>query len=168
MSLQVRDALQEDCQFISEIAARTFALACPANTPVEEIERYIQSHLLPAHFKALVEDDRKELRVVLKEADVIGYSLIDLAPKGLGIAAADHARELTRCYVSAAEHGTGAAQLLMDRSLEQQTGPVRLTVNETNDRAIRFYQRNGFEIVGETTFVCGEDLHRDWVMVRKA
>lgn len=33
-------------------------------------------------------------------------------------------------------------------------------------QAIHFYQRNGFQTVGEMRFQCGADIHRDVVMVR--
>lgn len=168
MSLHVRSAVHEDCYRISQIASATFALACPANTPAEEIEQYIQSNLLPVHFEALLGDGQKQLRVVLKGTQIVGYSLITLDPEPLGIAVADNVAELTRCYLSPDHHGTGAAQALLDGTLRGIEQSVRLTVNETNDRAIRFYQRNGFDIVGETRFVCGADVHRDWVMLRQA
>lgn len=64
-------------------------------------------------------------------------------------------------------HGTGAAQLLLTATLTGISDRIRLTVNDQNVRAIGFYQRNGFLTVGETSFQCGDDVHRDLVMVRE-
>ncbi|NBF04930.1 GNAT family N-acetyltransferase [Pseudomonas sp. Fl5BN2] len=166
MPLQVRPAQPADSQRLSQIARQTFALACPPDTPAKEIEAFIEEHLLPEHFAALLQQPDKQLRVLLQGPQVIGYSLISQQPEALGVSAADGIAELTRCYLDAEHHGSGAAQYLLSHTLAQQPGPLRLTVNEANARAIRFYQRNGFAIVGETTFHCGADLHRDWVMLR--
>ncbi|MFW0754194.1 GNAT family N-acetyltransferase [Pseudomonas sp. H11T01] len=167
MPLEVREALNTDNLRISQIAAETFALACPPDTPGSEIDAFIQENLLPQHFEELLDDDDKQLRVILREGEVIGYSLVSYRPDTLGVAQADNVPELTRCYLSASHHGTGAAQFLLNSTLRCIEGPIRLTVSEANERAIRFYRRNGFETVGETTFQCGADLHRDWVMLRK-
>lgn len=92
--------------------------------------------------------------------------MLDLAPGRLNIAAAEYLVEISRCYVLPEAHGQGAAQLLLDATLAHTRGAVRLTVNEGNVRAIRFYERNGFRKVGEAIFPCGDERHRDWVMVR--
>jgi tRNA (guanine37-N1)-methyltransferase len=39
-----------------------------------------------------------------------------------------------------------------------------LGVNQRNARAGRFYQKSGFEVVGEKTFMVGPELHHDYVM----
>lgn len=166
MPFSVREAVKDDCLRISQIAAQTFALACPPDTPPAEIDAFIQENLLPEHLEALLQRPDKELRVILNEGQVIGYSMLSLRPESLGVPLADHVPELTRCYLSASHHGTGAAQFLLDHTLRSLQGPVRLTVSESNERALRFYQRNGFKTVGETHFQCGADLHRDWVMLR--
>jgi ribosomal protein S18 acetylase RimI-like enzyme len=44
---------------------------------------------------------------------------------------------------------------------------IWLGVWERNERAIRFYERWEFEIVGARQFTLGSDLQNDLVMVRK-
>jgi ribosomal protein S18 acetylase RimI-like enzyme len=41
-----------------------------------------------------------------------------------------------------------------------------LGVWEHNPRALAFYKRWGFEIVGRQAFLLGQDLQQDFVMVR--
>lgn len=164
--MQVRAATVNDTSAISTIASQTFALACPPDTPQEELDRYTRENLLPEHFKSTLLMPTKDVLVLEKAGTVIGFSVVDHQPDTLDIAQADGIPELTRCYVLAAFHGTGAAQHLMTAALAAVDTPVRLTVNDQNARAIGFYQRNGFQAVGETSFQCGTDIHRDLVMVR--
>ncbi|MEE1925206.1 GNAT family N-acetyltransferase [Pseudomonas sp. 148P] len=164
--MNVRSATPDDCAAISRIARETFALACPADTPEEELQRYIDEHLTPACFHHLLGDASQALRVVEVAGQVCGFSVVDYAPERLGVALADDIAELKRCYVAAQQHGSGVAQYLMGATLEGTALPLRLTVNDQNARAIAFYQRNGFVVVGETRFQCGADIHRDLVMVR--
>lgn len=165
MQFSIRRATAADSDAISQVAARTFALACPANTPAAEIGAFIQGALMPADFDRMSGEAHMRLSVGLMRNAVVGYSLVNLAPEPLGIAPADGIAELSKCYVLPEYHGAGLAQCLMADALQGVTGALRLTVNDSNRRAIAFYLRNGFAVVGETTFQCGADVHRDLVMV---
>lgn len=165
MHFLIRQATAADSDAISQVAARTFALACPANTPTAEISAYIQGALMPADFDRLSREPDMRLSVGLMRGTVVGYSLLNLAPEPLGILAADGIAELSKCYVLPEYHGAGVAQQLMADVLQGVAGALRLTVNDSNSRAIAFYLRNGFAVVGETTFQCGADVHRDLVML---
>ncbi|CRI56550.1 MULTISPECIES: N-acetyltransferase [unclassified Pseudomonas] len=168
MPYQIRPARDEDCVALSLVGQATFALASPPDSAVSAQQHYIAHHLQPEHFQAHLEHPHKRLLVVERDGQVLGYSMLDLAPGKLGIAEADQLAEISRCYVLPCAHGTGAAQLLLATTLAQVDGQARLTVNELNARAIGFYQRNGFRKVGEAIFPCGDERHRDWVMVRMA
>ncbi|MBV9496282.1 MAG: GNAT family N-acetyltransferase [Acidobacteria bacterium] len=77
--------------------------------------------------------------------------------------------ELARFYVDRGFHGRGIAQQLMEavrnaaRNLGGET--LWLGVWEHNPRAIRFYEKCGFEDVGSHGFFVGSDLQTDRVMV---
>ena len=166
MPFSIRRATAADSAEISQVAARTFALACPANTPAAEIRTYIEGQLMPEDFERLSRDSNMRLSIGLMRDTVVGYSLVNHDPEPLGILAADGIAELSKCYVLPEYHGAGVAQRLMVDVLQGVAGALRLTVNDSNDRAIAFYRRNGFAVVGETSFQCGADVHRDLVMVR--
>lgn len=165
--MRVRPAIISDSEAMSRIAQATFSLACPADTPAEELERYISENLTAGCFQRALATSSQEVRVLEKTGEVVGFSLVDHEPDRLDIPLADGIPELKRCYVDSKHHGTGAAQLLLTATLAGISDRIRLTVNDQNARAIGFYQRNGFLTVGETSFQCGDDVHRDLVMVRE-
>jgi diamine N-acetyltransferase len=79
-----------------------------------------------------------------------------------------NAIEIARLYSVVDKIGKGVGKLLMQASLDwsKQKGAqaVWLGVWEKNQRAIDFYSKWGFEKFGETDFLLGKDLQRDWLM----
>ena len=55
---------------------------------------------------------------------------------------------LDQLCVAPAERGSGLAAALLDEAKRRSPGVVELEVNEANARARRFYEREGFAIVG--------------------
>jgi len=162
----IRPAFLTDAGAISAVAVQTFALACPAGTPQIELQKYIDEYLTPSSFAAALGEPNCDVQVLTDSEIIIGFTLVTRAPETLRLPQADGIPELTRCYVLPMYHGTGVAQMLLSATLAGYRGPVRLTVSDQNSRAIHFYIRNGFAIVGDTSFQCGDDIHRDLVMVR--
>jgi GNAT superfamily N-acetyltransferase len=78
--------------------------------------------------------------------------------------------ELERFYVDQRWHGRGIAAQLMDAVLRVARGldgdALWLGVWERNAKAIRFYEKQGFECVGAQTFRLGSDVQHDDVMRR--
>jgi diamine N-acetyltransferase len=76
--------------------------------------------------------------------------------------------ELNRLYVLGQWHGRGVARELMNAVLataaEAQSEHVWLGVWERNPRAIAFYHKFGFKVIGEHRFVLGSEPQRDLVM----
>jgi putative acetyltransferase len=55
---------------------------------------------------------------------------------------------LDQLCVAPAERGSGLAIALMDESKRRSPGLIDLDVNEANPRARRFYEREGFTVIG--------------------
>ena len=73
--------------------------------------------------------------------------------------------ELRRIYTLGAAHGTGLGPALMDAVLAEARarGNARLLlgVHPDNRRARRFYERTGFQVVGERAFLVGTQHFTD-------
>jgi ribosomal protein S18 acetylase RimI-like enzyme len=79
------------------------------------------------------------------------------------------AMELARFYVDTCFHGCGVAQELMARvkQMARQRGAASLwlSVAQSSQQAIRFYQKEGFRIAGELVYMFGDDPKDDWLMI---
>ena len=84
---------------------------------------------------------------------------------------ASNPAEIQRLYVDAAWHGKGVAQGLMSclvaSAAARGADAIWLGVWEKNPRAISFYAKSGFSVVGEHVFVLGGDPQRDLVLAMK-
>ena len=176
-----RIATTADADEVAALAARTFSLACPPTTTAEAIAAHIRTVLSPARFRVHLADPTH--RVVLAEVGgrPVGYTMVVQAPPSdPDVAGALRLRpevELSKVYVEQGAHGAGVARPLMaetlrvarelagERGLDADAG-IWLGVNEHNARAIRFYERSGFRIVGTRSFRLSDAVETDHVMER--
>lgn len=167
--VRVRRANTDDAAAISRLAARTFALACPPTTSEADIAAHIANELNEQRFRELMA--QAEFHVVDAEGEVCGYIMVVQNPPPIDTAW-QRPLELRRFYVDADQQGRGIADALMDTaiSVAVQLGSdwIWLGTNVHNQRAIRFYRKHGFEIVGERTFTVGDSLESDHLLARPA
>jgi len=176
-----RVATAADADGVAALAARTFALACPPTTTARAIAEHIRTVLSSARFRAHLADPA--CRVVLAEVDgrPVGYTMVVAAPPtDADVTGALRLRpevELSKVYVEQGSHGAGVARPLMTETLRvarelagergrDADAGIWLGVNEHNARAIRFYERSGFRIVGTRSFRLPDAVETDHVMER--
>jgi ribosomal protein S18 acetylase RimI-like enzyme len=79
--------------------------------------------------------------------------------------------ELERIYVGKEFHGSGLGFQLIKRSEEfardNRYSTMWLGVWKRNQKAMRFYEKCGFEIFDEHIFILGKDEQVDWLMKKE-
>jgi ribosomal protein S18 acetylase RimI-like enzyme len=99
-----------------------------------------------------------------------GYAKLILDSIEEGVTA-ERPVELSRLYSHQEYLGRGVGQNLMDacfdRGRDDGYDVMWLGVWEFNPRAQRFYEKNGFRVVGKHTFVLGSDPQTDLLMQRE-
>lgn len=171
MGVTVRTAGPADARTLSEVAAATFALACPPGTEPEQIKAFIAENLSEESFGSYLADPGRELQVVENDGAAVGYTMLVFEePANADVRACITARptaELSKVYVLADQHGSGAGAALMAATIvaarRKEVAGVWLGVNQKNERANRFYEKNGFVKVGTKQFLVGDELHDDFV-----
>ncbi|WP_233199669.1 GNAT family N-acetyltransferase [Cryobacterium sp. N22] len=173
--VRIRPARPDEAAALAELAAATFALACPPHTSADAVAAFIRDVLAPANFEAFLADPDRLLLVAETTAGTLtGYTMLVFGePHDADAAAAIRIRptaELSKCYVLAEAHGSGTAAALMAATLEaaRERGAAGswLGVNQENVRALRFYGKHGFERVGLKRFLVGERYEDDYVLER--
>jgi ribosomal protein S18 acetylase RimI-like enzyme len=170
----VRQAEPGDAGALAQVAAATFALACPPGTKQRDIDNFIASNLSGASFDRYLRDPSRVLLLAELDGAPVGYTMLVLGePTDPDVAQAVTLRptaELSKCYVLPAQHGGGIASSLIERSVAEAAARgaagVWLGVNQHNARANRFYEKSGFRTVGTKRFLVGSEWHDDFVRER--
>ena len=80
----------------------------------------------------------------------------------------ENSLEIERIYVSKEYLGKQVGQLLLGKAIaianDNKLDFVWLGVWEKNQRAIRFYEKNGFVVFDEHLFILGNDKQTDLLM----
>jgi ribosomal protein S18 acetylase RimI-like enzyme len=174
MSITSRRAGSHDADLLHDLAARTFGLACPPGTLQADIDGFVALHLSRERFADYLADPDRILLIVSHDDEPVGYSMLVSGPIAdpdvAAVVDAATSIELSKFYLSQDRHGSGAAAALMAVTLDEaaRTGAKScwLGVNQQNVRASRFYEKQGFAVVGEKRFRVGSELHHDFVRLR--
>ena len=168
ISIAVREAVIADAESLSRLASATFALGCPADTDPKHLHEFISTELTPERFREFLADSTVTILLAQCAGELAGFTML---VRGCGHPqiAAERPVELRKFYVDPAQHGRGAAQTLMRAAapLLDEHDVAWLSVYSGNPRAIAFYQKWGFEVVGTHYFNVGGDPQKDFVMRRE-
>lgn len=173
--VRVRPARPDEAAALADLAAATFALACPPHTSADAIAAFLRDVLAPANFEEFLADPDRLILVAEDAAGALtGYTMLVFGePYDADAAGAIRIRptaELSKCYVRAEAHGSGTAAALMTATLDaaRASGAAGswLGVNQENVRALRFYGKHGFLQVGIKRFLVGERYEDDYVLER--
>ena len=164
----VRCALSDDAEALSTFASAVFPLGGPPGANPLDLAHYIATELTAECFRTLNENPDAMLFVAEMADRLCGYALALRSsphPQIEGVAP-----ELRKLYVAPAHHGRGVADELMRQVLaslgQDRSALVWLSVYSENRRAIAFYKKWGFHIVGTQEFLVGADRQKDFLMRR--
>lgn len=168
-SIHVRRAEEADAAALADLAARTFVQSYgPDNLP-ENIDLYLEHSFNQAQILSELRDPGTHYLLAESDERPIAYATLrqSSAPEA---SLSGRAIELARIYVEADLIGVGIGSLLMRNCLllarKQDFDTIWLGVWRHNSRAISFYRKWKFEVVGTQNFVLGRDVQVDYVMAR--
>ena len=172
MTLSISKATTADAAALAECAAVTFPLACPPGSLPEDIRQHIETKLSPEQFEVNITAPGHTILCLREGSRILGYSMVvlDQPADAEVLAALSHSPvvELSKFYVHPDQHGRGSAATLMSATLELATEAglpgIWLGVNQENARALRFYTKSGFRIVGTKRFRLGTRFEDDYTL----
>lgn len=175
----IERAQPQDAAVLHEIARQTFVHATPPEADPASIEQFVATSLSEEAFRGHLDSPASRVLIARRDGEAIGYALLLLdrpLPQGEGI---DPAQEiltgrglfLSKFYLLPQARGTGASSALLEQCLETSrrigADVLWLQVNDQNQRANAFYERQGLVRVGTAEFQLGAQLHHDFLRARR-
>lgn len=170
--IKICQAAVADARPLTDLSYTTFWDAFahhPKNAP-DDLAQYMQQAFSVEQIAAELSDSQSIFLIAEIEGKPAGYAkmVVDRIEDGIN---AKLPVELSRLYSHQEYLGQGVGQKLMDACFERARDEGRdvmwLGVWEYNPRAQRFYEKNGFRIVGRHTFQLGSDPQTDLLMQRE-
>lgn len=168
----IRPATPDDARPLTELAYTTFwdaFAAHPKNAP-DDLNHYMRQAFSVEQITAELANEKSIFLLAEIDGELAGYSKLILDNIEPGVTATQPV-ELSRLYSQQKYLGKGVGQTLMDACFDRAKSEGRdvmwLGVWEFNPRAQRFYEKNGFRVVGSHTFQLGNDSQTDLLMQKE-
>lgn len=165
--ITIRKATISDLDTIQNISIQTFTETFAAVNTHENIKNYIQESFNPEQLTSELSNPDSEFHLAVLGNETIGYLKLNFGNAQTEIYNGQ-AMEIHRIYVLKAFHGKNVGQLLIDEAIKiaKQSGAdsIWLGVWEENQRALRFYAKNGFQAFDKHVFTLGNDEQTDLLM----
>lgn len=171
-SPSICQATTDDAKILTDLAYTTFWDAFahhPKNAP-DDLAHYMRQAFSLEQITAELSDEKSIFLIAEIDGEAAGYAKIIIDNIEPGITA-EKPVELSRLYSHQKFLGQGIGQTLMDacfgRAVEESRDVMWLGVWEFNPRAQRFYEKNGFQVVGKHVFQLGSDPQTDLLMQKE-
>ena len=168
----IRPATLGDAKLLTDLSYTTFWDAFahhPKNAP-DDLAHYMRQAFNIEQITTELAEPRSIFLMALIEDKPAGYAKLIAGNIEDGVTAA-RPIELSRLYSHQEYLGRGVGQNLMDACFEfaktDDHDVMWLGVWEFNPRAHRFYEKNGFRVVGKHTFQLGSDPQTDLLMQKE-
>jgi diamine N-acetyltransferase len=167
----VRRCTISDTDIVLQLAQHTFVEAYWDRNEPENMRAYMAEHFTPERVAAELENPHSVFYLLLQDDQTpAGYLKVNFAGAQTELNK-EKTLEIERIYLKKAFWGAGIGDVLLNKAIEiaqeTQVDYVWLGVWKDNERALRFYQKHGFEIFGTHTFVLGAEAQEDWLMRRR-
>ena len=156
-----------DLPELRALSIRTFRETFAAlNTP-ENLQEYLDSAFAEEKLRRGLANETSLFFLLYSENTPAGYLKLNEAPSQTDLNDPD-SLEIERIYVRGEFQGKGLGRYLMEQALltaaERKKKYVWLGVWEKNEKAIGFYQKNGFYKTGTHAFAVGKEVQTDFIM----
>ena len=167
MATVLRKCKTEDFETLRELSIRTYYETFAHLNTAEDMAAYLEDAFNVERLMKEFNDPNSSFYFLYSDECLAGYFKLNEAPSQTDINDAE-SLEIERIYVSSEFQGAGLGRYLMEQAItianERNKKYAWLGVWEKNEKAIRFYKKNGFYEIGTHKFVMGEDVQTDYVM----
>jgi len=169
--MELRYATQNDAEKLCRFARQAFYDSYAPYNDEHDMASYLNDAFTVAKIEAEINHPQTTFLLVWDNEVLCGYIKLVWGSRPDVANAAGTQLEIARLYADKQLIGQGVGRLLMEAAIDfakkGNTDSIWLDVWKENWRALQFYTKWGFEIVGDWTFVLGKDKQEDYIMVKQ-
>lgn len=167
MDIQLIKISPEEIGLLQEISVQTFHDTFSSQNKEEDMQSFLAEHFTEEKLMLETKNPFSAFYFAKIENNITGYLKTNFASAQTELQNND-ALEIERIYVLQEYQGKRIGQFMLDKAIELATQHsmkyVWLGVWEKNEKAIRFYEKNGFVKFGTHVFKLGNDEQTDIMM----
>lgn len=165
--IEIKKVVLNDLETLRNIGKETFYETFSAENTEDDMQTYLNENFSIEKLTTELNNTNSEFYFATFNNYVIGYLKLNYGTAQTEVKE-KHSLEIERIYVLKEFHGKQVGQLLCNKALElaKQTNLkyLWLGVWEKNQRAISFYEKNGFVAFDKHIFKLGNDEQIDIMM----
>ena len=165
--MKIEKATIEDIDLLLELGKTTFSQTFAADNTPENMAAYMNRAFTHEKLKSELENPNSEFYLVRNDEETIGYLKVNTASAQTELQPHD-TLEIERIYVLKDFYGQGIGLKLLEKAIiiarEKHLKSIWLGVWERNHRALRFYEKNSFQVFDKHIFKMGTDDQTDLMM----
>lgn len=158
--IRIDEANPSHASIITNVARQSFLESHSHSAPPADIEYYVQLKLTESVITDELTESANLFHVIYFDEKPVGFSKIVLNSSIVEVTE-PNVTKLERIYLLEEYHGHRLGLKLLENcaAISRDTKQVGMWLYTwiENDRAIRFYQRFGFEIIGQADFKLSEN-----------
>ncbi|MGJ3235774.1 GNAT family N-acetyltransferase [Marivirga sp.] len=167
--LDIRKVLINEVELLQQISKQTFMETYSSGNTEENMMRYLEEEFSIDKLASELKDQYATFYFARYDSKIVGYLKVNFGDSQTELHD-KNTLEIQRIYVSKKFQGSGIGKSLYEKAIkiaqEKEVDFVWLGVWEENPKAIRFYEKVGFEAFDKHIFVLGDEEQTD-IMMKK-
>ena len=160
--MNIREINRNDCENLSALSILVWLSTYAKDGIREKISRFVLNEFKPEKFAEIVDSPSKKAYLASHKQHIVGIVVVDMESKYEG--SHEFGYEIETLYVHPNFQGKGVGKLLLT-SIENFLGRISwLSTWVHNTSAIKFYEKNGYKIVGKAQFNLLSETHINHVL----
>lgn len=167
--ITIRKAVPDDAENLSRLGRITFSEAFGDTNTEEDLGNYLEKSFNVDGIRLQLEGP-DIFHLAEMDGESVGYLKLNISAKVPEVDGLN-AIQLERIYIRKHLYGKGLGNMLLEVAVSEARDlgydQIWLGVWQENKRAIDFYLKNNFKIVGNKLFRIGDNITKDFVMLLK-
>jgi len=167
VEILIKSVLLEDIELLQIIGRQTFSETFSSSNSAENMQKYLEESFAVEKLAFELQNENSKFYFAQIEAEVVGYLKINFGASQTELKD-NKAVEIERIYILQAFQRNKIGQLLYEKAkqvaIDSKASYMWLGVWEENQKAIKFYTKNGFVPFDKHIFKLGNEEQTDIMM----